>query len=82
MLSYQEHPGGSVLQWAPGRGVRHCDCWRTYSYPDRVVLAIENEREILASTNRRAQTEIECPRAMLGEQGARIRKLETSILKE
>ena len=82
MLSYQEHPGGPVLQWALGRGVRHCDCWTTYTCPDRVVLAIEDEREILASANRSAQTEIEHLRTMLGEQGARIRELETSILKE
>ena len=59
VLSYQEHPGGPVLQWAPERRVRHCDCWRSYSYLDRVVLAIEDKKGILASANRRVQTEIE-----------------------
>ena len=81
-LSYHEHLGRPVLQWALGRSVRHCDYWRTCSYPDRVVLVIVDERKMLTSANRRAQTEIECLRAMMGEQGARIRELETSILKE
>ena len=37
---------------------------------------------MLASANRRVQTEIERLRAMLGEQGARIAELEAPILEE
>ena len=45
-----------------------------------VVLAIEDEREMFASANRRAQTEIERLRAMLRKQDARIAVLEAPIL--
>ena len=74
--------GGPVRHWAPGRRVRHYDYWQTFLYFDWMVLTVANEKERLASSNRRAQIEIERLRAMRGAQGARIRGLEVSILEE
>ena len=39
VITYQESPGGPVQRWSPARKIRRCDCWKTYSYPDQVVLA-------------------------------------------
>ena len=82
VITYQKSPGGPVQRWSPARKIRRCDCWKTYSYPDRVVLAVDDERKRLASANRRCQTEIERLRATLRDQGARIRELEASVLEE
>lgn len=82
VISYQEGPGGPVQRWSPACNIRRCDCWKTYSYPDRVVLALDDERRRLASANRRCQTEIERLRATLRDQEARIRELEASVLEE
>ena len=47
---YQERPGQSFRQYSSARRMtRRCDCWRTYSYPDRVVLAIVDERQRFAT---------------------------------
>ena len=45
-----------------------CDCWITHLYPDRVVLAIAEERQRLVISNERANH--------------RIRMLETKVLEE
>ena len=58
VLTYQESPGGPVCLWSPTRKVRRCDCWKTYSYLDRVVLAVHDERRRLGSANRKCQTKI------------------------
>ena len=79
---YQERPGGPIHRWGPGHNEGHYDCWRTYSYPDRVVLAIDDERQRLANANNRAQTERERLRVVLRMQGDRIQELETSIREE
>ena len=59
VLIYQESPGGPVCRWSPARKIRHSDCGKTYSYSDRVVLAVDEERRGLGSANRRSQTEID-----------------------
>ena len=82
MLSYQERPEGPVFRWAPGRRIRHCDCWRTYSYLDKVVLAIADERSRLANANRETRIEIERLRTVLRMQEDIIREFEASIIEE
>ena len=82
VLTYQESPGGPVCRWSPERKIQHCDCWKTYSYPDRVVLAVDDERRRLGSANRRCQTEIERLQAALRVHSARIRELEASVLEK
>ena len=44
VITYQESPSGPMQRWSPARKIRRCDCWKTYSYPDRVVLAVDDER--------------------------------------
>ena len=82
VLAYQESSGRLVCRWSSARKIRLCDCWKTYSYPDRVVLAVDDERRQLGSANRRCQTEIERLQAALRVHSARIRELETSVLEE
>ena len=33
-----------VCRWSPAHKIRHYDCWKTYSYPDQVVLTVDDER--------------------------------------
>ena len=62
-------PGELFRQFVPGRRMdRRCDCWITYSYLDRVILAIAEERQRLVIANERAN---HC-----------IRVLETKVLEE
>ena len=53
VITYQEGPGEPMQRWSPARKIRLCDCWKTYSYPDRVVLTVDDERRRLGSANRR-----------------------------
>ena len=68
-LMFQTGSGEPFRQFDPGRRMdRRCDCWITHSYPDRVVLAIAEERQRLVISNERANH--------------RIRMLETKVLEE
>ena len=70
---YQEGPGQSFRQYSPSRRMtRRCDCWRTYSYPDRVVLAIVDERQRLANRSDACYNQIRKMRAVARMQGERI----------
>ncbi|XP_027114459.1 uncharacterized protein [Coffea arabica] len=82
VITYQEGPGGPFRRWEPGHQIRPCDCWRTYLYPDRVVLAIDDERRRLAGANRRARIEIQRMRGIVRMQADRIQELQEDILME
>ena len=71
-----------IRRWGLGRRIWPCDCWRIYSYPDRVVLAVDDERRRLAGANYRAQTEIQRMRGIMRMQADRIQELREDILME
>ena len=61
---------------------RQCDCWKTYSYPDRVVLAIVDERQRLANRNDSCYNQIRKMRVVARMQGERIREMDSELMVE
>ena len=59
-----------------------CDCWRIYSYPDQVVLAIVDERQRFGRANEEAHTRIQEMRRIVRMQNGRIRELESNVTGE
>ena len=67
--------GACAIHWT-------CDCWKIYSYLDRVVLVVVDQRRRLAGANCRAQIDHQRLTAIKNGHAARIRELEENILME
>ena len=50
-IFYQVQGGGARVQYSPATRVPRCDCRLTFSYPNRLVLAIDDERRQLVNSN-------------------------------
>ncbi|XP_071933839.1 uncharacterized protein [Coffea arabica] len=52
VIRYRKRSGGALWMWNPVRRTRpSCDCWRTYLYPDNVVLVLYDECRQLSNAN-------------------------------
>lgn len=79
ILRYRLAGGGARQYWSPARRVRPaCGCWRTYSYPNRVVMAVADERRELFRAVRIAEGEVARLQALVQAQYDRIVELEGS----
>ena len=68
------------MAYNPMTRVRHqCDCWRTHTYPDHVVLSLYHERRRLTRINRELREEVDRRLAVEEAQTARIRELEAEV---
>ena len=82
-IRYRERPWDSLWQWTPVRRTRSsCDCWRTYSYPNEVVLAVNDDRKWLSEEIRVVRENNLGLRANVDVQTARAHELETDVLEE
>nr|XP_027120273.1 uncharacterized protein LOC113737210 [Coffea arabica] len=81
-IRYQVLGGGPCVRYSPFSRFPLCPCRETHSYPNDLVLSINDERRQLVITNRTLLEEIEELRAMVEDQGARILELEGTVIDE
>ena len=71
------------MLWTPVRRDRtSCNYWRTYTYPNYVVLAVIGDWRQLSKANRIAQEDYRELKAIVDAQTARIQELEARLLEE
>ena len=81
-IPYRLVGGGPLLRYSPSRRARSYPCRARYSYPNRLVLGLPEERRHLARDLRLALVEREELEAALEAQAARIQELEARVLEE
>ena len=82
-IRYREKPWGPLWQWTPVRRTMSSrDCWRTYSYPNEVVLAINDDWKWLSEEIRVVREDNLGLSANVDVQTARVHELETDVLEE
>lgn len=83
VVRYREGPGEPYLTFSPARRVRPaCGCWRTYSYPDRVVLSLISDSRRQGNDMDTSLGQIHELRETVRAQARHIRELEAEVREE
>ena len=72
MILYRMVGGGPLMRYSPARWGRTCPCRERFSYPNRLVLGVVDERRQLTRDLRIARAEKEEMEAIMEAQAARI----------
>ena len=80
-IRYRRRLGEPYTLYSPFGQVsrRPCACWYTYSYPDEVVLAMDDERYHLDQTVETLRAQLEEAREFSRWQALRVRDLERDL---
>ena len=81
-IRYRVHGGESRIRHSPSSRIPRCPCRMTYTYPNELVLSLDDERRQLVNTNRTLLQEIEELNAKIDAQGARIIEVEGTVVEE
>lgn len=78
-IRYRLRGSGARLRYTPRRGVPRCACRTKYTYPNAVVLSLDDERQELVDANRSLREELDGLGDVLTFHNARIRTLEAQV---
>ena len=82
VIPYRLVGGGPLLRYSLAMQGRSCPCRARYSYPNRLVLRVDEEWRQLTREFRIVRAEIEKMEGTMEAQAARIQKLEVRVLEK
>ena len=81
-IYYRTLGGGAHVHYSPYDRYPRCSCRVTFTYPNYLVLTLDDERHQLVNTNLDLQAEVDELRQMVSAQGERVTELEEVLAGE
>ena len=79
-IYYRALGGGARIRRSPSTRFPRCPYMATYTYPNDLVLSLDDERRQLVNTKRALLQEVEELNIMVNAQGDRIAELEGTVV--